>query len=135
MPQCTKYLTHAFALICLTTLVSAQAPPAGEPDVLLLNDGEKVIGHLEKATDSTVTFKSDALGSLSIDWSKVKELQSSRKFAAIPKNARLRGRQDATNVPVGVPKVEDQKLTLSQTTAPSAQQPLAVNNVGNLVNQ
>jgi hypothetical protein len=103
-----------FLLLFYTAgLANAQMPPTSDPDVILLDDGEKVIGHLERATSSTVTFKSDGLGELSIEWSKVKELHSSRKFAIIPKNVQLKSREDASKVPVGTPTVQDQKLALS----------------------
>lgn len=135
MPTSCKYMRSALAFIASLLPAWAQAPAPSEPDVMLLNDGEKVIGHLEKATGTTVTFMSYALGELSVDWSKVKELHSSRKFAVIPKNVKLDTREAEHQVPVGAVTVQDQKIELSQTTQPAAQQPVPLNNVSDLVDQ
>ncbi len=71
------------------------APAKPDPDVLLFTDGERLTGHFVKSSGSSLTFKSDALGEITVDWSKVKELQSSAKVAVIPKGVRLRKRADA----------------------------------------
>src|SRR5689334_24218451 len=76
----------------------AGAATKAEPDVLILQDGEKLIGHLQSATSSSVVFKSDLAGAITLDWSKVKELHTSEKFAAVPKNVKLRGREDQAKV-------------------------------------
>jgi hypothetical protein len=49
---------------------------------------------------SSVTFKSDALGDLKIDWSKVKELQTSVEVAVIRKGVKL-SRKETPAVPQG----------------------------------
>ena len=52
------------ALLCLTIAFSAaaQTPPSPPPDTLVLKDGEKLIGHLVRSTDTSVRFSSDVLG-------------------------------------------------------------------------
>jgi hypothetical protein len=92
---------------------AGQSAPKPEPDVLLFVNGEKLIGHLERATDKTVTFKSDMAGEITVDWSKVKELQSSQKFAVVPKNVTLRMHRDTSNIPQGTVSMADQKLEVS----------------------
>jgi len=57
---------------------------AAEPDVLISTSEEKLIGQLESATATTVTFKSEVAGEVTVPWSKVKELHSKRRFAVIP---------------------------------------------------
>ncbi len=127
---------YSLLLFAAATTAYSQTPAPPEPDVMVLNDGEKVIGHLEQSTGSTVKFKSDILGEVSVDWSKIKELHSSQKFAAIQKNVNLKTKQDAASVPVGTVSVEDQKLSLGQTTQPSpSSQPIPVANVADLVDQ
>jgi hypothetical protein len=111
-----KYLTGVLMCLLSSGLTQAQTPATNQPDELILNDGEKLIGHLEKSSGSTITFKSDIFGELSVDWSKVKELHSSQKFAVIPKNVKLKNRPDASSVPVGTVSVEDQKIQVGQTT-------------------
>ena len=90
------------------------APPAKpEPDVLLFTDGERLTGHFVKSSGASLTFKSDALGEITVDWSKVKELQSSAKVAVIPKGVRLRKREDASTVAQGTLSVQDQQVHLT----------------------
>ena len=81
-----------------------------EPDVLIFNDGEKLIGHLESATNASVVFKSDMAGEITVDWSKVKELHTSQKFAVIPKGVELRHGADTSQVPQGTVSMAGQKL-------------------------
>src|SRR5689334_7856510 len=64
---------------------AAGSNPKPQPDVLILVDGEKLIGHLESAKGSTVTFESDIIGEVNVDWSEIQEIHSSQEFAAIPK--------------------------------------------------
>jgi len=84
--------------------------PKPEPDVLIFTDGERMIGHLERATDSSVVFKSDMVGEVTVDWSKIQELHSSQKFAAIPKDVKLRSAEDANTVSQGTVTMTDQKV-------------------------
>jgi hypothetical protein len=72
---------RAVALAAATLLTTdgwsicrAQSASSPGPDTLLFNDGEKLIGHLERSTDTKVTFKSDMAGEITVDWSKVQEL-------------------------------------------------------------
>lgn len=102
---------------------------------MILNDGEKVIGHLEQSSGATVKFKSDVLGELSVDWSKIKELHSAQKFAVIEKSADLRNKQATRNAPMGTVSMQDQQLTLGGTNQPAAAQSVPVGNVADLVNQ
>jgi hypothetical protein len=99
--------------------VSAQPTGQAKPDtdVLLFSDGERLTGHFVKSAGSSLTFKSDALGEITVDWSKVKELQSSAKVAVIPKNAKLRKRADASTIPQGTLSMQDQQLRLSGAPA------------------
>jgi hypothetical protein len=62
---------------------------------------------------SALTFKSDALGEITVDWSKVKELQSSAKVAVIPKGVRLRKPDDAATIAQGTLSVQDQQVHLA----------------------
>jgi hypothetical protein len=75
------------ALALYGALLYAQAKP--EPDVLILSDGEKLVGQLKRASGSSVTFKSDIVGEVTVDWSKVQEVHSTRSFAMIPKECEV----------------------------------------------
>lgn len=119
-----------FAAFILAGMAGAQglfaqsATGAGkpEPDVLVFTNGEKLIGHLEHSSGSSVTFKSDMAGEVTADWSKIKELHTSQHFAVISKNVTLGKHPDTAKIPQGTLSMTDQKLTIT----PSAQAPQTV---------
>lgn len=103
----------ALALLFLISLSSAglhaQAPKP-EPDVVVFPNGEKLIGHFESFTGGSAKFKSDTLGEITIDLSKVQELHTSQKFAVIRKNVKLtRGEKDG-QIPRGTISVADKTV-------------------------
>jgi hypothetical protein len=62
----------AISLLCLgfgMARISAQPPGQAkpDPDVLLFLDGEKLTGHFVKSAGSSLTFKSDVLGEITVD--------------------------------------------------------------------
>lgn len=96
------------------------------PDTITFTNGDKLAGHFVRATGSTVTFKSDAIGDLTVDWTKVKELETSAYVAVIPKGVRLRKKQIQTNVPQGTLAMQDQRLRVTPAPgAPSQSVPVA----------
>jgi hypothetical protein len=107
-----RYPLFCVAGLLVARLLSAQAVKP-EPDVLLLTDGERLLGHLEQSDGSSVKFKSDVLGSVTVDWSKVKELNTAEKFAVIPKNVKLKRNADVSGIPLGAIAVTDQKITVT----------------------
>ena len=75
--------------------------PAPEPDTLLLNNGEKLIGHLEDSTAAAVTFKSETAGTVSVHWDKIKELKAGGIYAVIPKSLPVKDAKALAAVPEG----------------------------------
>jgi Protein of unknown function, DUF481 len=121
-----------FGIARISAQPAGQAKP--DPDVLLFSDGERLTGHFVKSAGSSLTFHSDTLGDITVDWSKVKELQSSAKVAVIPKNVMLRKRADSSSIPQGTLSMQDQQLHL--TAAPAAtQQSIPVADAGQIVDQ
>jgi len=87
-------------------------------DVLLLKDGEKLIGHLVRSNGGTLHFKSDSIGEVSVDWSKVNELHTAQPYAVVSKDVN-RGRTAATSdVPVGPITVAEQKIDVAAADGP-----------------
>jgi hypothetical protein len=109
----------------------AQTAPPG-PDVLEFTDGEKLIGHLVSSTGASVTFKSDMAGEITVDWSKVKELHSSAKFAVAQKGMVFGHHDDLTKVPRGSVSMADQKIEVTPANG-RAPQTVPVANTQNLV--
>jgi hypothetical protein len=112
-----------FACSCLASF--GQAAPVPSPDVLLLVDGEKLIGHLESADASQVVFKSEIAGEVKVDWSKVQDLQSSAKFALAKKGVTFGRHTDPSTVPQGTLAVADQKVTITPGSGASQVVPVA----------
>jgi putative salt-induced outer membrane protein YdiY len=112
---------------------AAGSNPKPQPDVLILVDGEKLIGHLESAKGSTVTFESDIIGEVNVDWSEIQEIHSSQEFAAIPKDAKLERKEDAATIPQGTIAKSDQQLEVAR--AQGSPQSIPIGNVGNLVDE
>jgi uncharacterized protein DUF481 len=89
---------------------AAQSDSKSEPDVLLFINGERLVGHLVRATGDTVTFKSDMAGEVTVEWKKIQELRSSQKFAVVRKDVKLhKGKADG-KVPQGSIAMRDQKI-------------------------
>jgi hypothetical protein len=129
----------AFALIGIISprLIAQSANGAGkpDPDVLIFTNGEKLIGQFERSSGSSVTFKSDMAGEVTADWSKIKELHTSQKFAVIPKNVTL-GRKNinTSRIPQGNLSMADQKLTVTPQ-AQGATQTIPVGDAAQVIDQ
>jgi hypothetical protein len=129
--------TAAIALFFLTTLgparLYAQAPKP-EPDMVVFPNGEKLIGHFESFIGGAAKFKSDTLGEITIDLSKVQEMHTSEKFAVINKNVKLaRGERDG-QIPVGTLSVADKKVEVNTGNGQPPQSVL-VADLNNIIDQ
>jgi Protein of unknown function, DUF481 len=113
---------------------NAPAPPKPMPDVLTTTNGDRLIGHLVRAVGGSVTFHSDTLGDVTVDWGKIQQLDTFEPFAVIPKDAKLHGQQDAGSVPQGTVTVKDNTVTV--TPAPGqGTQTVPVGNTGYIVDE
>lgn len=113
-----------YPLLALAGCLAAQTPPPA-PDTLVFTNGEKLIGHLERSNGSSVTFKSDSVGEVSVDWSKIQELHSSASFAVAGKDIKLARRSDLAKVPRGTVAMTDKTVTVTPATGAPVQMPLA----------
>lgn len=113
-------LAFIFLLVPIAKSFGQATPPT---DTIVFVNGDKLVGHFVSATGSAVKFKSDVLGDLSIDWSKVKELRTNAKVAVIRKGVTLSKHSDPAAVPQGTFSMEDQKLQLA--SAPPQTIPVA----------
>ena len=126
-----KYILFLFCLL-VSLHLTGQTQPG--PDVLIFNDGEKLIGHLVGSTGNSVTFKSDMAGEITVDWAKVKELHSSAKFVVAEKGVVFGRHDDPTKVPQGTVTVTDQKLQITPANG-GASQTIPVANTQNVIPQ
>jgi len=97
-----------------------QSAPKPEPDTLVFANGEKLVGKLVRSTGSTVTFHSDSLGDVKVDWSKIQELHTTQKFAVIKKGVELNRHSDLSQVPQGSLEMAGQTLTVNGQKVPVA---------------
>jgi hypothetical protein len=107
---------------------------AAEPDVLICTSGEKFIGQLESATAAEVTFESQAAGEITVPWSKVKELHSTRRFAVIPKNVKISGAEEAKQIPEGTVSVAEKRIEIKPAPTAAART-VAIADSGNVVDE
>lgn len=126
-PQALFLRVAAIVLLSAGTL-AAQATP----DVLVLANGDTLHGKFVKSIGGTVTFHNDILGDLNVPWSKIKELHSSQKFAIIPKDVQLQGKNKASSVPTGSVDVENNAITVTGANAPA---PIPTANAAFIVDQ
>jgi hypothetical protein len=98
--------------VMLAATLTAQTAPKPDPEVLELNDGERLIGHFVSASGASLTFHSDAAGDVKVDWAKVKSLKSFAKFAVVEKGIVLNRHTDLTKIPQGTISASDQKLAV-----------------------
>jgi hypothetical protein len=119
--------------LCFSLRAQTPAAPKPEPDVLIFANGEKLVGHLVASHGGTLTFKSDSLGDVTIDWKKVQELHASETFVVIDKNVKLNRKSDLSKLPTGTVSMADQKLTV--TPATGAPETVPVADTAHLVDQ
>jgi hypothetical protein len=98
-----------------------EAKPKPAPDVLVLNDGETLMGHFVRSSATAVTFHSDMLGDVTTDWAKVKELKTSGRYAVVRKNVPINRHTDEKGIPRGALAVADQKLTVTPAAPAQAE--------------
>ncbi len=114
-------------LAAVAMLLNAQ--PKSDSDTIVFTNGDKLAGHFVRADSSSLVFKSDVLGDLTIEWSKVKELHTSATVAVIPKDVRIRSQNDTGSVAQGTLSVENQTV---QLTPPKT---IAVSDIGTIIDQ
>src|SRR5579863_3503712 len=115
----------AIFLLSLASPVHLAAQDAG-PDVLVLSNGDTLHGKFVSEIGGKVTFHSDPLGDVTLEWSKIKELHTAGSFAVIDKKVKIRGKKSSMSIPTGTIEVTNQSLTLhTDSPAPPAPVPVA----------
>lgn len=121
-------------LISLSTAGLHAQGSKPEPDVVVFPNGEKLIGHFESFIGGSAKFKSDTLGEITIDLSKVQELHTSEKFAVIGKNVKLaRGEKDG-QIPLGTISVADKTVHVSPGNG-QPEQSVPVGDLDNIIDE
>lgn len=77
--------TALWLMACGPALAQAAAPKPA-PDVIIFTNGDQLSGTLERGVGSSVIFKSDMAGEITVPLDKIKELRSSGSFAVLRKD-------------------------------------------------
>jgi hypothetical protein len=127
--------TSLFFLVFPASIaLHAQAKPSPEPEVIVFPNGEKLIGHFESFAGGTAKFKSDALGEVTVDLSKIQEFHTSQKFAVIKKGVKLsKGEMDG-QIPRGTISVADKKVEIDAGNGQPVQT-VAVGDLSNIIDE
>jgi hypothetical protein len=141
------FLRHCFSVLIAGSIgslgfvgvprLAAQARAADskpEPDVLILIDDERVVGHFVGSSGKSLSFKSELLGDLTAEWSKVKELRVRGQYAVIGKDVILRPHADTSKIPQGVLEVTGQTIVVSPSGG-GATQTLAVGDAAQVLDR
>ncbi|HEX6545563.1 MAG TPA: DUF481 domain-containing protein, partial [Bryobacteraceae bacterium] len=79
-------------------------------------------------------FKSDMAGEVTVEWSKVKEIQTGRQFAVVPKNVRLKRHADTSSIPQGGVQLADKNVQVKPMKGGTAQS-VPVANVAHIIDE
>ena len=127
-------LVRSFSLVVAVGILFPFYAVGAEPDVLISTGGEKLVGQLESATATTVTFSSQIAGEVTVAWTKVKELHSTRRFAVIPKNVIISNARQAKGIPVGTISVADKRIQITPSSK-AAPRTASIADSGHVVDQ
>ena len=113
---------QASLLLALTSACIAHAqtakPPAPAPDVLIFTNGDQLTGTLLHGAGSSIVFKSDMAGEITVPLDKIKELRSHSSFAILRKDTPIKSVASAQQVAVqGTVSVADGSLTVNRPAA------------------
>ncbi len=87
-----------------------------------------------RSAGKSVTFHSDMAGEVTVPWSKIRELHSSRQFAIVQKNVKLGKNETDGKIPQGTVSMNDQKLQI-QTAAQTTPQIIPVDNTAYVIDE
>jgi len=105
----TTVVAFTFVLLAPAGL-AAQKAASPAPDTVTFEDGEKVIGNFEGLLAGAAKFKSDKLGEITVDLSKIQELHTSERFAVVRKGVKLTKGETDRDIPQGTIAIQDQTV-------------------------
>jgi uncharacterized protein DUF481 len=129
------FLALCAVVLAGSTGLRAQGGAAkAEPDTVVYADGERLAGHFEGLIGGAAKFKSDTVGEISIDLSKIQELYSSQRFAVIKSGVKLAKGETDGKVLRGTISIANQIVTVDPGNGLPVQT-IKVGDVGNIVDE
>jgi len=95
---------------------NAFADDKPQSDVIVFTNGDQLSGKFVQAIGDSVSFHSDIVGDITVEWSKIKELRTGQKVAVIEKSVQIKHHQVPSSVPIGTVSVADQQITIQSGT-------------------
>ena len=120
-PRCSSLVVTAlllFALSGISASIRAAAQSASNPtaDEITFINGDKLTGAVVGEKGGVVVFQSDMTGgTISVPWSKIKELHSSKRFAVIRGGEKLKIGKPAPQVPVGTVTYSNNEISVVES--------------------
>jgi Protein of unknown function, DUF481 len=109
----TLPLVAVFSLLSVKHMFAQDKP---QTDVIVFTNGDQLSGKFVQAIGDNVSFHSDIVGDVNVEWSKIKELRTSQKVAVIEKSVQMKHHQLPASVPIGPASVVDQQITIQSAT-------------------
>ena len=122
-PHCLTQIAFGILLFAVAaSFARAQAtptppPPKPAPDVVIFTNGDRLTGTLERGAGSSVVFKSDMAGEITIPLDKVKKIRTSGSFAVLRKDAPIKSLAAARKIIPAPIAYADGKLTVAPPAA------------------
>lgn len=133
--QATRRMVIASLILVFLFSVGLHAQASKtEPDVVVFLNGEKLVGHLESFGNGKAKFKSDTLGEITIDLSKVQELHTVEKFAVIGKSVKLGRSEKGSQIPKGTISVTNKTVQVDAGANQPAQT-VPLDDLSNIVDE
>jgi len=85
-----KHHRLALAAIVVTTAPSAAAAAAVKVDVIVLENGTRIVGEIRSMNRGRLELKTDDMGTIQIEWGNVVEVTAPEYFEVEDMNGRLR---------------------------------------------
>ncbi|HTY84069.1 MAG TPA: DUF481 domain-containing protein [Silvibacterium sp.] len=104
------FVSTAFSIVLFALAALCHAPklfgaepdaPKAPPDVLIFTNGDQLSGTFVREIAGTVTFHSDMVGDVNVEWKNIKELRTQTKMAVLNKSVTETARK---GIPPGVPQ-------------------------------
>jgi hypothetical protein len=135
------FFLFAFVLLAPAGL-RAQAPakpaakPAAQPapDTVVFMNGEKLVGYFEGLTGGAAKFKSNDIGEVTLDLSKIQELQTSVRFAVIRKGVKLAKNETDGQIPRGTISITNKTVVITPGDGKPVQN-VPVSDLGDIVDE
>ncbi len=109
-----------------------QASTKAKPDVLVFLNGDRITGNLVKADGVNIYFATDEAGQVTVPWTKIKNFDTSKRFAVLTKKEKAQRKHINHSIPVGSLHLNGKTLTIADN---NASQNVAVSDISYVIDE